>query len=278
MDEDNSKCSANNKSCNGAVDGDRSETVAEPTMHVDDNSDDTHLHTRTPPDAISFWAEDPNVLLDPAHLTELFPSAQMTYNQKLNAITRCVLFVSVIVFAITRSSRSIMISAITLVAIYLVHNYDVKEKEKERFSDLVRDTLDKNGVDAMAATDVFQPPEPSNPFSNVLISDYSANPNKKPAPPAYNRTVSEDILAQAKQLVRQSHPNNPDIADKLFQDLGDQYEFEQSLRPFYSTANTIIPNDQNAFAQYCYGSMISCKEGNQFACARNLSRHIEGSA
>jgi hypothetical protein len=49
--------------------------------------------------------------------------------------------------------------------------------------------------------------------------------------------------------------------------------FEQSLMPFNSNPNTTIPNDQQAFAEFCYGSMISCKEGNQFACARNLSRH-----
>ena len=267
-DEENTKCSASDNSCDGAVGG-----------NTNDNSNKEALAGRYDNNpSIPFWAEDPNALLDPAHITELFPSSQMTYNQKLNAITRCVLFVSVIVFAITRSSRSLLISLITVFSIYLVHNYDVKEKEKERFSDLVRDTLAENGVNAMDATDLFQPPEPSNPFSNVLVSDYNVNPNKKPAPPSYAKSVSDDILAQAKELVRQSHPNQPDIADKLFQDLGDQYEFEQSLRPFYSTANTIIPNDQNAFAQYCYGGMISCKEGNQFACARNMSRHIEGSA
>lgn len=223
---------------------------------------------------IPFWVEDPNVLLSPAHITELFPSEHMTYNQKLNAITRCVLLVSILVFSITRSTRSLLIAGVTIFAIYLVYNYDTKEKEKEKFSDLVRDTLQKQGIDAMSATDVFQAPEPTNPFSNVLITDYDNNVNKKPAPPSYNQTVSDDILTQAKELVRQSHPGQPDIADKLFQDLGDQYNFEQSLRPFYSTANSIIPNDQTAFAEFCYGSMISCKEGNKFACARNLSRHI----
>lgn len=261
--EENTKCNAT--TCDGAVDAPFTEKMV-PSLRHDDN------------DTIPFWSDDPNALLEPAHITELFPSAQMTYNQKLNAITRCVLFVSVVVFAFTRSARSVIIAGITLFAIYLVYNYDVKEKEKERFSDLVRDTLSQNGVDAMSATEVFQAPEPTNPFSNVLVSDYNVNPNKKPAPPAYNKSVNDDILAQAKELVRKSHPTQPDIAEKLFQDLGDQYEFEQSLRPFYSTANTIIPNDQNAFAQFCYGGMVSCKEGNQFACARNLSRHTEGSA
>ena len=110
-------------------------------------------------------------------------------------------------------------------------------------------------------------------MSNVLITDYDYNPNKKPAPPSYNTNVNADILNKAKQLVSDLHPDQPNISDKLFKDLGEQFAFEQSLQPFYSTANTMIPNDQTSFADFCYGSMVSCKEGNLFACARNLSRH-----
>jgi len=105
------------------------------------------------------------------------------------------------------------------------------------------------------------------------MTDYDYNPNKKPAPPAFNKNVNEKILEDAKQLVINSNPGQPDIADKLFKDLGEQYVFEQSLRPFHSNPNTTIPNDQEAFAEFCYGSMVSCKEGNPFACARNLTRH-----
>ena len=105
------------------------------------------------------------------------------------------------------------------------------------------------------------------------MTDYDYNPHKKPAPPSFNVNVNDDILNQAKQNVIDCNPGQPDIADKLFRDLGDQLVFEQSMRPFYSTASTTIPNDQTSFAEFCYGSMISCKEGNKFACARNLSRH-----
>ena len=120
---------------------------------------------------------------------------------------------------------------------------------------------------------MFDEPTSENPFSNVMMSDYDYNPNKKPAPPAFNKNVNETILEEAKQLVVKSNPNQPDIADKLFKDLGEQYVFEQSLRPFHSNPSTTIPNDQQAFAEFCYGSMVSCKEGNPFACARNLTRH-----
>ncbi len=109
----------------------------------------------------------------------------------------------------------------------------------------------------------------SNPFGNVLVTDYIYDPKRKPAPPAFNQKVNDDIIEKAKEVVRNANPNQPDITEKLFKDLGDQYVFEQSLRPFHSTASTTIPNDQQSFSEFCYGSMVSCKEGNAFACAKN---------
>jgi hypothetical protein len=99
------------------------------------------------------------------------------------------------------------------------------------------------------------------------------NPEKKPAMPAFNSNVNAQILTEAKQLVAEANPGQPDISDKLFKGLGEQLAFEQSLRNFNSNPSTTIPNDQGAFADFCYGSMVSCKEGNEFACARNLSRY-----
>ena len=121
--------------------------------------------------------------------------------------------------------------------------------------------------------EVFDKVTSQNPFSNVLLPDLEFNPKKKPAPPAYASDINNDILTQAKQTVKELNPDQPDIADKLFKGLGEQLEFEQSMRNFYSNPNTTIPNDQAAFAEFCYGGMISCKEGNLFACARNLDRY-----
>ena len=131
--------------------------------------------------------------------------------------------------------------------------------------------MEQNNIELQG--NVFATPTSINPFSNVLISDYDYNVNKKPAAPSFNTNVNNDILIQAKQLVSEANPDQPDISDKLFKDLGEQFVFEQSLRPFHSNPSTTIPNDQQGFAEFCYGSMVSCKEGNMFACARNLARH-----
>lgn len=229
--------------------------------------------------SIPFWSDDPNILFQ--HI-EFFPTESMTYNQSLNAITRSVILLSILSLIISQNIRTVFILAITVFAIYLLHYYHMKEesiKESKRatLENFQSNTADP-GNDLLAEKNInkmnlFDKPSPENPFSNVLNSDIDYNPNKKPAPPSFNSNVSSSILESAKQLVAEANPDHPDIANKLFRDLGDQLVFEQSLRQFHSNPNTTIPNDQGAFADFCYGSMISCKEGNNFACARNLARY-----
>jgi hypothetical protein len=43
---------------------------------------------------------------------------------------------------------------------------------------------------------------------------------------------------------------------------------------FNTNPNTQIPNDQAGFADFCYGNMPSCKEGNEFACMKKDFRYI----
>ena len=216
---------------------------------------------------IPFWGEDPNILLQSF---ELFPVDSMTYNQNLNAITRLVIIITILGFIFTRNFKLIIIATITLAAIFVL--FTIQKKEKENFKNVTTELM-KKSKNPPNYQNTFDQPSSTNPFSNVLIPDYEFNPDKKPAPPSFNMNTNNEILNKAKQTVSELNPGQPDISDKLFRDLGEQYVFEQSLRPFYSTASTTIPNDQQAFAEFCYGSMISCKEGNPFACARNLSRY-----
>ena len=228
------------------------------------------LVTPTKIPTIPFWGEDPNILLQSF---EFFPVDSMTYNQNLNAISRLIFLITLIGFIFTRNFKLIIIGTITLAAIYILFQIQQNNKnlkKKETFKNATTELLKKKNI---LFENVFETPASSNPFSNVLIPDYEYNPDKKPAPPSFEMNTNNQILETAKQTVLELNPDQPDIADKLFRDLGEQYTFEQSLRPFYSTASTTIPNDQKAFAEFCYGSMISCKEGNPFACARNLSRY-----
>jgi hypothetical protein len=209
----------------------------------------------------------------------------MTYEQKMNSVSRLVIFLTIIGFAFTQNIRLLIISIITLTSIFLLYNYQKREDEKkeskkvtldkhiENFEGLGMDALTKYNIPVQDMNQIFDKPTSINPLSNVLITDYDYNPNKKPAAPSYNESISQDILGQAKQLVRDAHPDDTTITDKLFKGLGEELEFEQSMIQIVSNPSTTIPNDQTGFAEFCFGSMISAKEGNMFAAARNLSRY-----
>jgi hypothetical protein len=230
---------------------------------------------------IPFWGENPNILFHQLYMFEFFPVEGMSYEQKLNAISRSVLVLTIISFVVSKNVQTILFSLVTLGAIYMLNHYHKQQKQKmvkkkqanEGFENapIAEELFRKHNLPVPDG--IFDGPESSNPFGNVLVTDYDYNPEKKPAPPAFNKNVEQDILKQAKQFVVDANPDHPNIADKLFKDAGSELMFEQSLRPFNSNPSTTIPNDQAGFAEFCYGSMISCKEGNQFACARNLSRH-----
>ena len=229
---------------------------------------------------VPFWSVDPNILFQHEYMLEFFPVETMTYEQKLNAISRAVIVLGLLGFIFTRSIRILIVAVITLAAIYMLHSFqDNKKKQSEKkeqenmegFANQADDVLKQ--FNYTKNPEVFDEPTSENPFSNVLIPDYEYNPDKKPAPPAFNANVNDTILNQAKKLVSELNPGQPDISDKLFKDLGEQYVFEQSLRQFNSNPATPIPNDQKGFAEFCYGSMVSSRDGNPFALARNLPRY-----
>lgn len=232
---------------------------------VDDNVDD-----------VPFWRDNPNVIFSTEYITEFFPIADMTFNQKINAVTRSTIIFSIIILAINPNIRTLLVICLTIAGIFGVHHYKMRENEsehrlaKEGYGNITDAVLSDNGIVRDSAT--FDEPNSKNPFSNMLLTDYEDNPDKKPAPPAFNEQINETIIENAKKTVSELNPDQPDIADKLFDDLGGKYVFEQSLRPFSSNPSTTIVNDQKGFADFCYGSMTSCKEGNMFACARNLPR------
>lgn len=227
-------------------------------------------------DEVQFWSDNPNILFSPQYITELFPVGDMTHNQKFNAVTRFTFLLSIIIFTINPHIRTLLVIILTFAGIFGVHRYKMQESEhdkrlaKEGYENITDAVLEEKGIER--DTHTFDVPSSKNPFSNVLVSDYEYNVDKKPAPPSFNDQVNDSILENAKKMVSELNPDQPDISDKLFKDLGEQYVFEQSMRPFTSNPSTTIVNDQKGFADFCYGSMTSCKEGNMFSCARNLPR------
>jgi hypothetical protein len=236
----------------------------------------------------AFWLNDPTALFNNAGITQIVPTSDMTREAKLNAISRMIILLTILGYLVTMSYTLILLGVISLAMIALLYVTQNKatsnatskapsnatKGKKEGFSHYANYNTGRRRIQpAVAASSspsglTFQAPTPQDPLMNVLLTDIQDHPNRPAAEPAFNPQVEHAINQSTQEFVVQDLGGNPDLEDRLFRDLGDNYEFSSSMRNYYATPNTRIPNDQHAFAEYCYGTMISCKEGNMLACAR----------
>ena len=208
----------------------------------------------------TFWLNNPNILFKSDEISHIWPSVDMSFEAKLNSITRLVILLTLVGYLITKNSKIVLSGLVTLAAIVLLYKLKMKNK-KEGFTNQQLYTILK--------TD-FTEPTVANPGMNVLLTEINDNPQRKEAAPAFNPIVEANMNEKTKQFVVNNF-DDPAIEERLFNDLGDNFTFDQSMRAFNPMPSTTIPNDQAAFTEYCYGDMIACRdiEGNELACVRN---------
>ncbi len=66
---------------------------------------------------IPFWANEPTILFNKNYILELWPTSDMCYERKLNAITRIILLITILGFIFTNSYRIIFTGLITITVI-----------------------------------------------------------------------------------------------------------------------------------------------------------------
>ena len=207
----------------------------------------------------NFWLENPNILLNKNYLTEIWPNNDFDLARKLNAITRIIVIMAILGYFLTKSIYipvSAIVSLVVLVIIYKSKK-ETKAQTKEGF---LSNSVQKNELNKILEKE-FTMPTKKNPVMNVLMNEYKENPKRKPAAPSYNNEVQAEINDNVKSQDK-----------RLFKNLGDNLSFESSMRNFYAMPNTQIPNNQKEFAEFCYGNMPSCKEGDALQCSKNNAR------
>lgn len=216
-----------------------------------------------------FWTDNPTILFQNDQLVEMWPTNSMCYEQKLNAITRLVILLSVLGYILTGALRVLVVGTLTLAGIYVLYTMRRKEgfevkreptKDEDRGKNKRNVTLlNPVTLDEVLRTE-FKEGTKKNPFSNVLLTEIGDKPERKAAPPSFNLEVDGDITKNVKRAVQMLNPTIKNTNKQLFGDLWQQFQLDQSNRAFYSTANTRVTSDQGAYAQFLYGNMPSGKE------------------
>ena len=158
-------------------------------------------------------------------------------------LNKLIIFISVISLILYLNCGKISVLLTGFICVFLI-SYVKNDKSKKFESFFIGD----NFQDYLAKTN----PTQENPLMNVDLSKDS--PNRPPADKSYLTNVEDKINNYVKQNANESVNNN------LFRDVGDEIELNHSMRQFYTTANTTIPNDQKSFGNFCYGNMPSDKD------------------
>ncbi len=216
---------------------------------------------------IPFWSNDPTILLNKTYILEIFPTTDMYYERKLNAVTRLIILISLVGYIFSRTIR-IPIAGVSMIAViyfifrtskYKVTHDMIQEGFKQGVSDAK--IVNPETLESVLKSE-YKQGNKKNPFSNVLPTQITDEPNRKAAPPSFNPEVDEDITRNVKKAVQFMNPEIKNTSKQLYGDLYEQFELDQSNRAFFSTANTRVENDQASFGQYLYGNMPSSKESN----------------
>uniref|UniRef100_A0A6C0ES01 Minor capsid protein P9 transmembrane helices domain-containing protein n=1 Tax=viral metagenome TaxID=1070528 RepID=A0A6C0ES01_9ZZZZ len=225
---------------------------------------------------IQFWSSDPTVLFNKEYIFELWPTTNMSYEQKLNAISRLIILITILGYILTMSQRILIVGLLTLAVIFVLYKIRKQKLTKDIINEgfqvegnQVTGLFDKSKTSNVITNPVtlesvlkteFKEGNKKNPFSNVLLTEIMDNPERKSAPPSFNPDVELDITKNVKRAVQNINPGIHNTNKQLYGDLWEKFELDQSNRIFYSTANTRVANDQGAYSQFLYGNMPSSKE------------------
>jgi hypothetical protein len=188
---------------------------------------------------MKFWADNPSILFDSQYITEIWVYSNMDTNQKLNAISRLVILLSLIGYVCFNRYIIFILGLILLGVIVIIH----KSGKKEGFTNV----------------EDYQRITSNNPVQNLLLPEYKYNKEKEPIGPKYDKDVEESINENAKNFILQENKDNADIVN-IFSNLGDKFEFEQSMRPFYTNPVTSVgQTEYSDFLGYLFGSLPSDK-------------------
>ena len=215
------------------------------------------------------WYEDYQVLVDVKKFKKYIPLKGFSKNEKINAIMRFALYLSIVLSIITLNLNYIFIFIITGLFTYIVNisieKDDDKENKKtmEKYEDLKNDKdYKKRNVKVKDYVKKCSLPTDNNPFMNFLVTDKR---EKKPACKSYNNPEIEEIVEDK-------------FNKKLYRDINSVYNNENSQREFYTMPNTEVVNRQKDLGKWLYDTPKTCKEGNGNQCVGNNTDRLNGSS
>ena len=205
----------------------------------------------------NFWLNDLSIIFNKNHFLEVVPFTNMKFNDKLNAIFRVSIYYFIIMTLIKKNLNNIFIPIVVgIITVFLYKNYrSVHRLSESNLSGMESSNsiISSNNNSGVSGCKI---PTKDNPFMNPTFLDYGAGDLQQSCS-SYNNSVIRDL--------EKVYYN-----EGLYEDNFDIYGKEHSARQFHTMPVNSIVNDQGSFADWCYKSPATCKEGNGIQCNMNL--------
>ena len=203
-----------------------------------------------------FWINDYKILFTQGRITDFFPTIEMTLIEKLNAIMRMSIYLSIALYLISGTYQYLYIMIIVALFTYFIYHtqkdnielYFNSKKESDEDNLIEKSVFDERKVKIV--------PTVNNPFMNINL-------------------ITDDKTQGQPHTSWNDNNTQKDIEDKfgynLYRDVGDLYGKSNSQRQYYTMPSTTIPNNQTSFAKWCYGVGPTCKEKSIY-CAPEMNQ------
>jgi hypothetical protein len=186
------------------------------------------------------WFDDPKQLIDAEQVSQFWPTNDQTPEDRVNAASRFIIYVSCILYLIRRDPRVFVLGATVIGVIYVLY----------------KSRMVKEGYGVATVGGACQIPTMDNPMGNVLITDYTDAPNRLEA--CYYSSVKPFISSYNSDRIPYDSGRSRTAMPKYLRNAAE--------RQFVSNPVTKIPGDQTGFAEWLYGPKNSpmCKSDTRF--------------
>jgi hypothetical protein len=245
---------------------------------------------------IPFWFNDLHVLYRDNAFVSCVPLNSMSYVEKLNAIARFAIYATIIMLVFldlddVNQDYLFYVPIILLAGTVLLYHLSAKDKPvSSDIMPLTATSMPKQSAQKPASilSKKTRQPTYDNPFMNLQPTDFDrierivanndveayqqesdyTNASWDPEEAAsYHSANSYCSVEGCDDAAMEGNGMDVEYRKGLFRNVSDVYASESNDRSFYTVPVTSIPNDQTAFAQFCYGTPDTCKS-EQKGCLR----------
>ena len=191
-----------------------------------------------------FWKDDFSILYNTDRLTEFFPSNDMNFNEKLNALVRLCTYAGILLYLYHKKNDYLYLPVIMMSVSLFLHNMHSYERN-EQFKIIKKTPVIDNTIS----------PSSHNPFMNFNIMNNTNDQKKQP--------INNDPKLIENKFNEGLNKNADDVFDKSHSD-----------RQYFSMPWTGPSNEQGDYSKWLYNNLNNTCKIDQDKCQKSINEDL----